>query len=254
MESFIKKLSRTISFIILFFLSAFFYFNFKGFAYVDGKIVLQNDAAQAQQVEDIISSLPVHGAARVLPANIHINASDKFAIGSLNAPITLYEYSSLGCPHCADFHTDVLPRLIEEYVSQGLLRVVFVNFPLDRKSMRAAMISECMSYENYHQFLNTLFSNQRSWWLDRDDERLYRYAAEHGMGYEQTNACAHNDNIAREIVSNRQQALTQLHIQGTPAFLFSGADGNEIIYGALNYAKARDYLNLRLYGPQPVNQ
>ena len=252
MENFIKKLSKTLSFLIVFFLSAAFYFNFKGFSFVDGKIVYTGDAVQAQQVEQIVASLPTNGIAKVLPANIHINASDRYAIGSLNAPITLYEYSSLGCPHCSDFHVDILPKLIEEYVSQGLLRVIFVNFPLDRKSMRAAMISECMSYENYHEFLRTLFSNQRSWWLDRDDERLYRYAAEHGLGYEQTNMCAHNDNIAREIVSNRQQALSQLHIQGTPAFLFSGADGNEIIYGSPSYSKIRDYLNTRLFGAQPV--
>ena len=98
-----------------------------------------------------------NGIATVLPSNIVLGASQKYALGSASAPLTLYEYSSLGCPHCSDFHNDILPKLKEEYIDKGQLRVIFVNFPLDKKSMKAALLSNCLTYENYFGFLNRLF-------------------------------------------------------------------------------------------------
>lgn len=237
MDNIIKKISHFLTFTILFFASAYFYFNYKGFVYENGKIVLKQQIADASEHK---------GIAVVLPKNLNVNASMKYAKGSVSAPLTLYEYSSLGCPHCADFHLSVLPKLEEEFVDNGLLRIVFVNFPLDKKSMKAAMISECMTYDNYFGFMTSLFDRQRSWWLDSDDEQLYRFAAEYGLSYDETEACANNDKVAQEIVADRQEALTSLHVQGTPAFLISGADGNEIIYGAPSYKSIREYLHNRL--------
>lgn len=237
MEKWIQKISHILSFIFVFFLSAAFYFSFKGFTYIDGNVVLAKPVAEAAEH---------HGIATVLPSNLMINASDKYAVGSLYAPLTMYEYSSLGCPHCADFHLDVMPKLEEEYVSRGLLRVVFVHFPLDKKSMKAAMISRCLTYENYHNFIRTLFDRQRFWFLDRSDDQLFRFAAENGLSYDETQACTSDDRVAQEIISDRQDGVTRLHIQGTPAFLFSGSDGNEIIYGVPNYEKLREYINNRL--------
>ena len=237
MENLIKKISSTLSLIIVFFISAFFYFNFKGFAYIDGRIVLIRPEA---------SAATKNGIAHVLPSNLAINVSQKFALGSTDAPLTLYEYSSLGCPHCSDFHLDILPKLKTEYIDSGLLRVIFVNFPLDKKSMKAAMVSNCMTYENYFGFLNRLFERQRFWWLDSDDEQLTRYAAEYGLTYDEVQSCMHNDKVAEEIVSNRQEAITRLGIKGTPAFFFHGKDGNEIIYGTPNYDDLKLYLDNRL--------
>ena len=142
MDNFIKKISNILSLAVIFCFTAMFYFNYKGFVYENGKIELRKQTANAADVE-------YNGIAVVLPSNIVINASQKYAIGTANAPLTMYEYSSLGCPHCADFHLDVVPDLIKEYVNTGLLRIIFVNFPLDKTSMKAAMLSRCMVYENY---------------------------------------------------------------------------------------------------------
>ena len=237
MDVIIKRISNTISLVIMFFVAAMFYFEYKGFALVDGKIVLQRQEALAAEI---------NGIADVLPSDIRVNVSSKYALGSANAPLTLYEYSSLGCPHCANFHLDVMPKLIEEYVKNGLMRIIFVHFPLDKKSMKAAMISHCMSYENYFGYLDEMFDNQRSWWLDSDDERLFQYAAEFGLSYDETLSCMNNDAIAHEIVTNRQEAISRLGVQGTPSFLLSGPDGNEIIYGEPSYSSLKDYIDSRL--------
>ena len=150
MENIIRKISGTLSFIVIFIVSAFIYFNYKGFIIdANGNIVLKKQTAQAQERKFV----------NELPKNINIHASTKYAVGEINAPLTMYEYSSLGCPHCARFHLDTVPELKKEYVEKGLLRIVFVNMPLDKKSMQGAMLMNCMTYDNYHSFLERLCDN-----------------------------------------------------------------------------------------------
>lgn len=237
MESLIKKISDILSIVIVFCVSAVFYFNYKGFRYVDGKIVLQEQVANAAESNELYT---------VLPKNLAVNVSEKYAVGAVDAPLTMYEYSSLTCPHCADFHLEIMPKIKADYVDKGLLRVVFVNFPLDKNSMKAAMLSYCMTYENYFGFINTLFSEQRSWWMDMDEDKLFRYAAEYGVGYSEAMNCINDNTTAQDIITSRQEAITRLKMQGTPAFLFSGVDGNEIIYGVVGYSKLKEYLDARL--------
>jgi protein-disulfide isomerase len=238
LDNIIRKISNFLSFILIFAFSGFFYFGYKGFT-VDGNgnVVLKQTVAEAATY---------NGIATVLDDDISINATQKYAIGPVNAPLTLYEYSSLGCPHCADFHLDYLPKLEADYVAKGLLRVVMIHFPLDKQSMKGAMLAMCMDYENNKGFVNLLFNKQRSWWLASDDETLIRYAAEYGLSYDEAIDCMHNDVTAQGIIADRQQAISQLKIQGTPAFLFSGKDGNEIVYGLRKYDEIKEYLDNRL--------
>lgn len=237
MENFIRKISSIISFAVIFVVSGMFYFSYKGFDIVDGNLVL---------VQQVAEAAPQHDIATILPADIHVNASDKYALGSANAPWTLYEYSSLGCPHCADLHISTLPALEQEYVNEGLLRVIFVNFPLDKKSAKAALLANCMTYDNYHNFISTLFDRQRSWWLDEDDERLLRYAAESGLSYDEAQICLNDNRMKQDIVADREEALKLLHLTGTPALFITGPDGNEIIYGAKPYEQLKNYLDSRI--------
>ena len=239
MDNLIRKISNILSLAVVFFFTAMFYFNYKGFVYENGKIELRKQVATAAEPE-------YNGIAVILPRSTVINTSQKYSIGAWDAPLTMFEYSSLGCPHCADFHLDIVPDLMKEYVDKGLLRIVFVNFPLDKNSMRAAMLSKCMVYENYLPFIDAMFSAQRSWWMDTDDEQLFRYAAEHGLSYDEATACVKNDKLAKEIIADRQEAIDRLKMTGTPAFYITGADGNEIIYGSVSLRNITDYLNSRL--------
>ncbi|MBR1600671.1 MAG: DsbA family protein [Alphaproteobacteria bacterium] len=237
MDNFIKKISNVLSLVVVFCFSAIIYFNYKGFVYENGKIELRKQEAVAAEM---------NGIATVLPRDIVINTSQKYSYGSSSAPLTLFEYSSLGCPHCADFHLDVIPDLMKEYVDKGLLRIVFVNFPLDKNSMKAAMLSKCMMYDNFLPFIEAMFSAQRSWWMNTDEEHLFRYAAEHGLSYDEAVACVKDKKLAQEIVADRQEAIDRLKVQGTPAFYVAGADGNEIIYGSTSYRNFKNYIDSRL--------
>ncbi|MBP5215567.1 MAG: thioredoxin domain-containing protein [Alphaproteobacteria bacterium] len=236
MEKFIRKISSILSFIVIFFASAIFYFNFKGFDYVDGQIVLKPQEAQAVEKKTFAE----------LPANLVINASQKYAEGSKDAPLTMYEYSSFDCPHCADFHLDIMPDIEKEYVEKGLLRVIFVNFPLSKNAMNVALLSRCIPYDQYKQFVNTMFLEQRSWWNDKNNKTIFKLAAKFGLTNEEAEICIKNNTEAQNIIADRQEAMTRLNMQGTPAFLFSGTDGNEIIYGVPTKTRLTEYLNDRL--------
>ena len=238
MEEYLRKISGFLAFVLTFVFSAYLYFTAKGFVYENGTLVLKTQTAHAEDIKK--------GIAVVLPNNININASNKYAVGPANAPLTMYEYSSLGCPHCADFHLSSVPKLEKEFVSQGVLRIVFVNFPLDKKSMEGAMLSQCMTYENYHDFITRLFDRQRFWLLAGDDTPLLKYAAEYGLSYDEAEACKNDNALASSIIADRQQAISQLKMEGTPAFLISGADGNEIIYGQPRYSDLVNYIRSRL--------
>lgn len=237
MDGLIRKISNALSLAVVFVVSALFYFNYKGFIYENGAIKLNVQQASAAER---------NGIAEVLPSDLVINTSQKYSFGSADAPLTMFEYSSLGCPHCADFHLDAVPELTKNYVDKGLLRIVFVNFPLDKNSMKAAMLSRCMSYDNFMPFVNAMFKAQRSWWFDSSDEQFFKRAAEYGLSYDEAQACISNKNLAQEIVADRQEAIDRLKIQGTPAFYITGADGNEIIYGAASYRNMSAYLDNRL--------
>ena len=112
--------------------------------------------------------------------------------------------------------------------------------------MNAALLLNCMTAENYHGYLKRLFEKQRFWYLAKNNTPLLRYAAEYGLSYDEGESCLSNDREAKDIIADRQQGIDQLKMEGTPAFLFSGIDGNEIIYGAPSFKSLKEYLDTRL--------
>ena len=124
-ERIIRSLSSFVAAVVVFFLAGGVYLSSKGFEVQDdGRIVLVKHAyAQENVAVDKVK----------LPDNIVL--PQEHSEGDDNAPVTLYEYSSFGCSHCADFHLTVLPKLKEKFVKKGLLRIVFVPFPLEEKSI-----------------------------------------------------------------------------------------------------------------------
>ncbi len=222
-ERILKTISNFVATVVVFFLLGGVYLSSKGFVWQeDGKIVLVANAIAQDDVSKI--DTPEIPDNMVLPLR-HVE-------GDENAKITIYEYSSLGCSHCADFHLNVIPELIKYYADKGGLRVAYVPFPLDKQSMDAALLAECMPKDKYFEFVNVLYKKQRDWRLSRNPEKvLKKYAALNGLDKEKMDECLHNDNNAREILDDRQTGITQLGIKGTPSFIISYAGRNEVIYG-----------------------
>lgn len=234
-ENIIRNLSRLAAAVVIFFMAGGMYLSSKGFEWTDdGNIVLVRHAAA--QDEFIAPEIPDN---YVLP--------DDHSIGAKTAPVTLYEYSSFGCSHCADFHLSTVPQLKTEFIDKGLLRLVFVPFPIDKYSMNAALLAECVDENKYFAFVDVLFKKQREWGLARNpDKVLMQYAALSGLSQDKAELCLKNDDNAREILSNRQNGLTQLKIQGTPSFVLSVGGRNELISGMRSIDTFRELIKSKL--------
>ncbi len=246
MEKYIQRLSFVITFILVYVGAAYIYLSYKGFEYRNGTFELVS-SAQAFSWDENNTDLQEKQYATPIESHIALNLPKQNIEGSKKAPLTIYEFSSLGCTHCADFHLNILPKLREEYFDTEKVQLVFVDFPLDKRSMQASMLSHCVNPFDRAEFLSFVFSKQREWILTREPEKyLISYAKEYGLSEDEALKCLKNDSIAKEIMFNRQEAIDKLKIEGTPAFLISNSERNEIIYGISNVTDFKAYLNERL--------
>ena len=143
--------------------------------------------------------------------------------GQTDAPITIVEYASLTCPHCANFHKDVLPNLTQKWIDTGKAKLVMRPFPLDEPALRAEMLARCVAPERYYPVIDTLFVTQDNWAFSRDWrgglERIARLAGVSKKDYE---ACLANKGLEDQIVQSRLIAATQLDVNATPTFFVNG--------------------------------
>jgi protein-disulfide isomerase len=145
------------------------------------------------------------------------------ALGDPNAPVTIIEYASLTCPHCAEFHQDVLPQLKERYIAPGKVRLVYRDFPLDQRALAAASLAHCAGPERYFGFLDVLFQTQESW-ARADDylAALERLGKLGGLTEAEMEACFADEELTNRILQTRLEAQDQHEISSTPTFIIDG--------------------------------
>ena len=149
---------------------------------------------------------------------------DDRVLGNPAAPITIIEYASLTCPHCAHFANDVLPELKREWIDTGKARLVLRDFPLDGPALRAAMIARCAPPDRFYAFADTFFASQDKWATTKDyREALARLAKLGGMGKDEFEACLNNTTLENRIVEQRLVASQELDINSTPTFFINGS-------------------------------
>ncbi len=224
MEQFIRKISATIALVILFLLSASIYLQLKGFERDEKDFLVLRKAYAADE----------QSAKKEIPANFAF--PQDHVLGKSDAKVTVYEYSSFACTHCADMHLEVMPEIIKKYVSAGLVKMVFVPLPLDKNSMDAALLAECVKKDKYFDFANVLFKHQRDWAISFTPLKVLRqYAKLSGVSDAQADACLKNDKTAARILGDRKAGLSELGIQGTPSLVVSSNGHNEMLSGAQSY-------------------
>lgn len=234
-EKIVKNISSFVAAVVVFFFAAGWYLSMKGFIMdADYNITLVSPATAKEAPKGFATTdVPID---LVLPKGR--------AMGDENAPITIYEYSSLGCSHCASFHLSILPKIKEQYIDKGLVKLVFVDFPIDQKSMKATMVALCADDDKYFAMLEVLFRKQREWWLAINTEKkLKQYASLGGLTAEKIDVCLKNSDIAQEVLNNRQQAIKDLQVQGTPAFVIDGNGRREMISGALYFDTIKNIID-----------
>lgn len=167
-----------------------------------------------------------------------IDDSDRI-LGDPDAPITIIEYSSLTCPHCANFHANTLPELKENWIDTGRARLVYRHFPLDQTALRAALVTNCFEGGRFFNLLETLFESQ-SHWARADDpiRELARIGAMAGMNQERFEACLNDQEEADRILEKQLAARDQAEVQSTPTFLIE----SRRIVGAQSYDEFAEVL------------
>ena len=151
-------------------------------------------------------------------------------LGKANAPITVLEYVSFTCSHCADFTNTVLPELEKKYIETGKVRFILVDFPLDGSSLKAALLARCMPEEQFYPFVKVLFSNMKQWATSTNVEQtLLQYAKLGGLSEEKGKTCLKNTGHMDAIVAKRKAAGDKYEIDSTPTFIIN--DGKEKVVG-----------------------
>jgi protein-disulfide isomerase len=139
-------------------------------------------------------------------------------LGREDAPITIIEYASLGCIHCAHFAKDVLPGLTQKYIDTGKVKYVYRDFPLDGLSLNAAQLARCQPASKYFAYIGMLFS-ERDNWLNADNnmEPLKKMTMQAGMPEAAINTCLKNQDMLDEILSKRLEGSNKYKVEVTPS-------------------------------------
>jgi protein-disulfide isomerase len=169
-----------------------------------------------------VSAAPPQPSAADAGALLQISKDDRI-LGKPDAPVTIIEYASLTCPHCAHFQDDVLPEIKKQWIDTGKAKLVLRDFPLDEEALRAAMIARCAPADRYYAFADTFFAAQEKWVRERDYQgALARLARLGGMSKEEFDACLRNKGLEDSIVGSRFVASKELDVNSTPTFFING--------------------------------
>jgi len=152
-----------------------------------------------------------------------LKVTDKdHVLGDANAKVTIIEYASLTCPHCAGFHTTVLPELKKLYIDTGKVRLVFRDFPLDKVAFHASLLAECVPPTNYFAMVDMLFQTQRQWATARDPlDSLSKAGRLLGIDDVKFRACQ-DDTQAQAAVIGERQAGETAGVDSTPTLFING--------------------------------
>ena len=159
---------------------------------------------------------------------------DDFVVGDKNAPVTIIEYASLSCSHCADFHNNTLDDLIKEYVDTGKARIVFRDFPFNYPALLGSMVLRCIPEDVRYDYMNALFQLQQKWVVRenaKSTQELYKIMQSGGMTKEEFEYCTNNVELENTILQALIAAQNEFNIQSTPSFLINGnlVEGNKSI-------------------------
>jgi protein-disulfide isomerase len=154
------------------------------------------------------------------PAVPEVKEGDK-VLGNADAPVTIVEYFSLGCPHCKNFHETILPKLKTEYIDTGKVRMVFRDFPLDSVSYGAALLTRCVNDLAYFAMVDTLFQQQDVWHVEGGVAQIATIAKSAGLDDAAFNACINNQALKDQIKATQDEAVNTLKVNSTPTFFIN---------------------------------
>jgi protein-disulfide isomerase len=156
------------------------------------------------------------------------------ALGPANAPVTITEYASMTCPHCAAFNAEVFPKIKSTYIDTGKIRYVFREFPLDIKAAAGSMLARCIAKDDagkYFAVVDMLFRQQSDWVMKNTTETLTRIGKQAGLSEKAVEDCLKDQALLDKIAADQKYAAEVLKVNSTPTFFING----DIIKGEASF-------------------
>jgi protein-disulfide isomerase len=156
------------------------------------------------------------------------------ALGPADAPVTITEYASMTCPHCAAFTESVFPKIKSAYIDTGKVRYIFREFPLDIKAAAGSMVARCIAKDDagkYFAVVDMLFQQQRDWAMSDTAEALTRIGKQAGLSQQSVEDCLKDQALLDKISADQKYASEVLKVNSTPTFFING----EMIKGETSF-------------------
>jgi protein-disulfide isomerase len=156
------------------------------------------------------------------------------ALGPADASVTVTEYASMTCPHCAAFNENVFPKIKSEYIDTGKVRYVFREFPLDIKAAAGSMLARCIAKDDagkYFAVVDMLFKQQNDWVVKNTTETLTRIGKQAALSQQAVEDCLKDQALLDKIAADQKFANEVLKVNSTPTFFING----EMIKGETSF-------------------
>ena len=151
--------------------------------------------------------------------------NNKITIGPSDAAVKVKVFSSLTCPHCADFHINVVSKIKKEYVNSGKVQLIFIDFPLDQAAFNASKLLHCLDQKKQMDFLDIIYQTQNKWTngsnLNDINENLKKIVENLGISSSQFDKCLVDEGISNKILSERIDANHKYVIESTPTIVIN---------------------------------
>src|ERR1700748_1139922 len=147
------------------------------------------------------------------------------AIGPADASVTITEYASMTCPHCAAFNAEVFPKIKAAYVDTGKVRYIFREFPLDIKAAAGSMLARCIAKDDagkYFTVIDLLVKSQADRGMKNTTETLTRIGKQAGLSQQNVESCLKDQALLDKISADQKYASDVLKVNSTPTFFING--------------------------------
>jgi protein-disulfide isomerase len=153
------------------------------------------------------------------------DAQPDLALGSEKAPVTIVEYASMTCPHCAHFEEVTFPEMKKRYIDTGKVRFILRDFPLDNLAGAVFVLAHCIAKgdpNKYYTLVETFFREQRTWAVEKPVPPLLALAKQAGLSEQDFNSCVSNQKAWDAMESVRQRGMKEFKVESTPTFFVNG--------------------------------
>ena len=150
---------------------------------------------------------------------------NSFFIGDGDAPVKIKVFSSFTCPHCANFHMKIIPKIEENFVNSGKVQITFIDFPLDQAAFNASKLLNCIEKKNKMKFMDEIYKNQDEWTsgpdIDAINNNLKQILKDLNLNSIKFNECLKDEKISDKILVERIDAQKTYSVSSTPTIVIN---------------------------------